>query len=49
LRHSAGRQPYYWVSLDEPRFDAEGDGPYDEAEIAGASLHALVDNLAPEA
>ncbi len=24
---------FYWVVFDEPQWDAEGDGPYQEAEI----------------
>ena len=23
----------YWVTFDEPQFDSDGDGPYEEAEI----------------
>ena len=38
-----GRQPYYWVLLDEARRDGDGDGPYAEAEIAGGSLSVLAE------
>ncbi len=38
---TAGKRPFYWIQLDEPRRDAEGDGPYQEAEIAESSLRAL--------
>ena len=31
---TSGPKPYYWVILDEPRRDADGDGPYQEAELA---------------
>jgi hypothetical protein len=24
---------FYWVKFDEPQIDADGDGPYQEAEI----------------
>ena len=24
---------FYWVEFDQPQIDADGDGPYDEAEI----------------
>ena len=46
---TSGPQPYYWVMLDEPRLDGDGDGPYAEAEIAGRSLHRLVESTSPEA
>jgi hypothetical protein len=36
-----GDQPYYWVKLDEARRDGDGDGPYQEAEIAGSYLQPL--------
>ena len=36
-----GIEPYYWVALDEPRLDDDGDGPYQEAELAAAWLEAL--------
>ena len=35
---TAGKCPYYWVVLDEPRADADGDGPYREAELAESWL-----------
>ena len=38
---TSGPQPYYWVLLDAPRRDGDGDGPYHEAEIAGSALHVL--------
>jgi hypothetical protein len=38
---TAGPMPYYWVLLDEPRHDGDGDGPYQEAEIAGEALSHL--------
>ena len=37
-----GPRPYYWVTLDEPRRDADGDGPYHEAEIGERMLEPLV-------
>jgi hypothetical protein len=52
IRHVAtmsGIQPYYWLQLDEARLDGDGDGPYREAEIAGASIHPLLASSAPEA
>ena len=36
-----GVEPYYWVVLDEPRLDDDGDGPYGEAELAGSWLQVL--------
>jgi hypothetical protein len=36
-----GYEPYYWVVLDEPRRDADGDGPYGAAELAAAWLHPV--------
>ena len=33
-----GMRPFYWVVLDEPRHDADGDGPYTEAEIDERAL-----------
>ena len=43
VRTTSGIQPYYWVVLDEPRLDGDGDGPYSEAEIAGAALRPLAE------
>ena len=40
---TTGVRPFYWVVLDEPRTDADGDGPYREAEIAEAYLRPLSD------
>src|SRR5690242_17921112 len=37
----SGVRPYYWIVLDEPRLDNDGDGPYGEAEIAASSLQLL--------
>jgi hypothetical protein len=36
-----GPRPFYWVVLDESRRDADGDGPYQQAEIAERSLQPL--------
>ena len=38
-----GPEPYYWIELDEPRIDDDGDGPYKSAEFAAAWLE-LVSN-----
>ena len=38
---TSGVQPFYWVALDEPRRDGDGDGPYQEAEIAGRVLERI--------
>jgi hypothetical protein len=38
---TTGKRPFYWIELDEPRLDADGDGPYHAAEIAESSLRAL--------
>lgn len=38
---TTGVRPFYWVVLDEPRRDGDGDGPYREAEIAERSLTPL--------
>ena len=37
----SGVKPYYWIVLDEPRLDNDGDGPYGAAEIAASSLKLL--------
>ena len=36
-----GPRPFYWVVLDETRRDSDGDGPYQQAEIAERSLQLL--------
>jgi hypothetical protein len=36
-----GPPPYYWVTLDESRRDADGDGPFEQAEIAERSLESI--------
>ena len=41
VRTTSGLQSYYWVEFDDERRDADGDGPYREAEIAAAALHLL--------
>src|SRR5262249_8206132 len=33
-----GKQVFYWVVFDEPQVDADGDGPYNAAEIPGHHL-----------
>jgi hypothetical protein len=38
---TSGVRPFYWVVLDKPRLDGDGDAPYQEAEIAEASLRPL--------
>ena len=35
---TSGPRSFYWVRLDEPRRDGDGDGPYGEAEIIESSL-----------
>ncbi len=30
---TSGLRRFYWVVFDEPKIDADGDGPYAEAEI----------------
>jgi len=37
----SGVKPYYWIVLDEPRLDSEGDGPIGGAEIAASCLQLL--------
>ncbi len=32
---------FYWVKFDEPQLDADGDGPYHEAEIDSDYLNLL--------
>ena len=32
---------FYWVEFDEPQRDADGDGPYQGAEIDGLYLEAF--------
>jgi hypothetical protein len=34
---------FYWVKFDEPQIDADGDGPYYEAEIDANYLHLLIE------
>jgi hypothetical protein len=36
-----GKLTFYWVEFDAPQFDAEGDGPYREAEIDSRFLDSL--------
>ncbi len=36
-----GPEPYYWVELDEPRIDGDGDGPYESAEFAASWLESI--------
>jgi hypothetical protein len=36
-----GRILFYWVVFDEPQFDAEGDGPYEGAEIDARYLEPV--------
>jgi hypothetical protein len=38
---TTGERPFYWVKLDEARRDGDGDGPYQEAEIAETYLQSL--------
>ena len=38
---TTGERPFYWVKLDEARRDGDGDGPYQEAEIAETYLQPL--------
>ena len=45
---TSGKRPFYWVTLDEARRDADGDGPYQQAEIAEASLQPLSSASRPE-
>ena len=33
-----GPLEFYWVRFDEPQRDADGDGPYQEAEIEADAL-----------
>ncbi len=32
---------FYWVEFDEPQTDADGDGPYPEAEIDADTLEPI--------
>ena len=32
---------FYWIKFDQPHFDADGDGPYSEAEIESKYLSLL--------
>ena len=38
-----GKKFFVWVVFDEPQFDADGDGPYSEAEINIDNLE-VIDN-----
>jgi hypothetical protein len=33
----------YWIKFDQPHYDADGDGPYSEAEIESKYLSLLVE------
>jgi hypothetical protein len=33
-----GMVTFYWIEFDEPQIDADGDGPYSEAEIESEFL-----------
>ena len=33
VQGAKGPIEFHWVAFDEPQFDADGDGPYREAEI----------------
>jgi hypothetical protein len=33
LETPRGRKRFYWIKFDHPHFDADDDGPYEEAEI----------------
>ena len=39
-----GMLTFYWVEFDEPQTDADGDGPYSEAEIESEFLVHLTGN-----
>jgi hypothetical protein len=41
IQTPSGLRPFYWVTFDEPHRDAEGDGPYDGAEILEDALIRL--------
>lgn len=28
-----GAEPQYWLLFDAPQYDADGDGPYDKAQV----------------
>ena len=36
-----GPLTFYWVRFDEPQPDADGDGPYHEAEIEAVALDLI--------
>ncbi len=36
-----GMLTFYWISFDEGQIDADGDGPYAEAEIDSNYLHSI--------
>ena len=36
-----GPLTFYWVRFDEPQRDADGDGPYSEAEIEASALDLI--------
>ena len=39
-----GTHTVYWVSFDEPQFDADGDGPYKGGQIWESALTLLPEN-----
>ena len=41
LSHCEEFYLFYWVKFDEPQLDADGDGPYHEAEIDSDYLNLL--------
>lgn len=36
-----GTHTVYWVSFDEPQFDADGDGPYNGGQVWGSAISLL--------
>lgn len=36
----SGPRRSYWIVFDDPQFDADGDGPYSEAEVLDSYLES---------
>jgi hypothetical protein len=41
IRTPHGTKRLYWVTFDSPCYDADGDGPYSEAEIDSKYLEVV--------
>lgn len=42
IQGATGLLTFYWIRFDEPQRDADGDGPYFEAEVDEAALSSIL-------